>query len=193
MKKILLSLAVIAIVAVGAIGATRAYFSDTATISGNTFTSGNLDLRIDSNPAGDETYWWSEGFAAPTNYFANLYPGFSDHQIIDIKNVGTVTNDVATIRIERSNLDAWNQLPANMNVVITYDGDHDGNFNDSTPLSYTLAEFYANSNQLTLGPITSPDNIASVRIDWSIPTTAGNDIMNDSTVMNVIFGLTQVQ
>lgn len=45
MKKIMLSLAVIAIVAVGAIGATRAYFSDTKTSTGNTFTAGSINLN----------------------------------------------------------------------------------------------------------------------------------------------------
>jgi predicted ribosomally synthesized peptide with SipW-like signal peptide len=48
MKKILLSVAVIAIVAIGAIGATRAFFSDTETSTGNTFTAGAIDLKIDS-------------------------------------------------------------------------------------------------------------------------------------------------
>ena len=48
MKKILISLSVI--VAVGAIvaGATGAFFSDTETSTGNTFTAGAIDLKIDN-------------------------------------------------------------------------------------------------------------------------------------------------
>jgi predicted ribosomally synthesized peptide with SipW-like signal peptide len=48
MKKIIISLAIIA--AVGAIvaGVTTAYFSDTETSSGNTFTAGSIDLKIDN-------------------------------------------------------------------------------------------------------------------------------------------------
>lgn len=47
-KKILISLSVIGIVAAIAIGGTVAFFSDTETSTGNTFTAGTLDLKIDS-------------------------------------------------------------------------------------------------------------------------------------------------
>ncbi|MFA6254643.1 MAG: TasA family protein [Patescibacteria group bacterium] len=47
MKKIVLSLSVIAVVAALAIGATVAYFSDTEISSGNTFTAGSIDLKVD--------------------------------------------------------------------------------------------------------------------------------------------------
>ena len=48
MKKILLSMSMIAVVAVVAIGATGAFFSDTETSTGNTFTAGAIDLTVDS-------------------------------------------------------------------------------------------------------------------------------------------------
>jgi len=48
MKKIILSVAMIAAVAAIAIGATTAYFSDTETSTGNTFTAGAIDLKVDS-------------------------------------------------------------------------------------------------------------------------------------------------
>jgi len=47
-KKIILSLSVIGIVAVIAIGGTVAFFSDTETSTGNTFTAGAIDLKIDN-------------------------------------------------------------------------------------------------------------------------------------------------
>jgi len=47
-KRILLSLGMIIFVAVGAIGATGAFFSDTETSTGNTFTAGAIDLKVDS-------------------------------------------------------------------------------------------------------------------------------------------------
>ncbi len=49
MKKILTSLSVVAVIAVVVIGATTAFFSDTETSSGNTFTAGALDLKIDND------------------------------------------------------------------------------------------------------------------------------------------------
>jgi len=47
-KKILISLSVIAAVAAIAIGGTVAYFSDVETSTGNTFTAGSIDLKIDN-------------------------------------------------------------------------------------------------------------------------------------------------
>lgn len=48
MKKIVLSLSMIAVVAIIAVGATGAFFSDTETSTGNTFAAGAIDLTIDS-------------------------------------------------------------------------------------------------------------------------------------------------
>ncbi|OGC78272.1 hypothetical protein A2619_05670 [candidate division WWE3 bacterium RIFOXYD1_FULL_39_9] len=47
-KKILLSLALVAVASAAAIGGTIAFFSDTETSVGNTFTAGAIDLRVDS-------------------------------------------------------------------------------------------------------------------------------------------------
>ena len=69
-KGILLSLALVAFVGAAAVGATGAFFSDTETSTGNTFTAGAIDLRVDSQqhynnaicvPNPSETigdYWW---------------------------------------------------------------------------------------------------------------------------------------
>ena len=46
-KKILISLSVIAVVAVIGIGGTIAYFNDTETSTGNIFTAGSIDLKVD--------------------------------------------------------------------------------------------------------------------------------------------------
>src|SRR3989344_8311637 len=48
MKKILLSLSVVAAVAVVVVGATTVFFSDTETSTGNAFTAGAIDLKIDN-------------------------------------------------------------------------------------------------------------------------------------------------
>ena len=48
MKKILLSLSAIVFVAAAAAGATGAFFSDVETSTGNVFTAGAIDLKVDS-------------------------------------------------------------------------------------------------------------------------------------------------
>ena len=47
-KKLILSLSIIGIVAAIVVGGTIAYFSDTETSTGNTFTAGAIDLTIDN-------------------------------------------------------------------------------------------------------------------------------------------------
>ncbi len=71
MKKILLSLSMLALVGVIAAGATTAFFTDTETSTGNTFTAGSIDLKIDSTAHyngmicvannSDEYSWQYEG------------------------------------------------------------------------------------------------------------------------------------
>ena len=62
MNKIILSLSMIAFVAAIAIVGTGAYFSDTETSTGNTFSSGTMDFRI-------------------------ARPGDTDHKIFDVSNL----------------------------------------------------------------------------------------------------------
>lgn len=48
-KKIIVSLSMVAALAVVVVGATTAFFSDTETSTGNTFTAGAIDLKVDSD------------------------------------------------------------------------------------------------------------------------------------------------
>jgi len=61
-KKIIISLSVVGIIAAIAVGGTIAYFSDTETSVGNTFSSGTMDFRI-------------------------ARPGDTDHKIFDVSNL----------------------------------------------------------------------------------------------------------
>lgn len=206
MKKVLVSLSVIALVAIVAVGATRAYFSDTASITGNTITAGTLDLKVDQDPASDNQVW-SDGFDSGMS-FANLAPGYNGSQIIDIKNVGSVDGDVSVRLVMTNNAEnellaqesamgdnaAGNgnengELAQNLRVKISYSPNNDGVFTEK--YDFTLAEFAANPNQLSLGAITSESKIASVKLEWYVPTSVGNNIMTDSVGVNVVFGLEQ--
>lgn len=196
MKKIVLSLGMIALVATVAVGATRALFSDTATVSGSTFSTGTMDLRIDSNPSPDY-YDWSNGFSGVS--FNNLYPGYptnpgsgegKEHnwQVIDIMNVGNLDGN-ATIQLNRTS--DWNPLASNLTFTIYYDGGHTGAF-VPTGISGTLDAF---TGTYTLGPITGTDvgggKTASVKIVWTVPASAGNDIQGKSVTIDAVFGLEQ--
>lgn len=91
MKKILLSLAMIAMVSSVAVGATRAYFSDTETSTGNTFTAGTLDLDVDGNN-GKNTVKFT---------VANMKPGNQPNGTYRLNNVGSITGylDIESISV----------------------------------------------------------------------------------------------
>lgn len=206
MTKIIKSVAVIAFVAAIAVGATSAYFSDTATVTGSTFSAGTLDLKIDSDPS-PSGQTWSDGFASPI-VLANLAPGFAGEQIVDIKKIGTIDGMASVRLVVTSNKENtllplesaigdneagdsnWNgELANNIRVKISY-APNNTDFG-SVLYDYTLAEFNANSNQLPLGALSGSDKIASIKFEYSIPNSVGNNIMTDSVTVDTIFGLEQ--
>jgi len=74
-KKILISLSIIGIVAAIAVGGTIAYFSDTETSVGNTFTAGTIDISVnDMNP-------WDQSFT-----LADMKPCYTDYINFRIDN-----------------------------------------------------------------------------------------------------------
>lgn len=187
------SLFVIAAVAAIAGGATFAYYSDTATMSGNTFSAGTMDLRIDKDPSSKNQVW-SNGFTVPYSYLqqlglTNVAPGIKGHQDIDIKNVGTVNGGDVTIKLKRTT--SWNELASKLRFTIYFDDENNG-FNDegAAVVTGTLDEF--NGNMYTIGQL-NKDQIATVRIMWEVPTSAGNEIQGDTVTFDTTFGLEQVR
>src|SRR3989338_299350 len=108
MKKIIISASMITAVAVIVIGATGAFFSDTETSTGNTFTAGAIDLKIDStatyNGETVEAATWTEKDLVPTAdkffNFADIKPGDSGENTISLH----VINNYAWVCAEVSNL-----------------------------------------------------------------------------------------
>ena len=97
-KKIIISLITISVVGIIAVGGTIAYFSDTETSSGNTFTAGAIDLKVDNecsyNGQSVQECTWEE-----TDLDGHLFFSFSD-----IKP-GDWGED--TISLHVHNNDAW--------------------------------------------------------------------------------------
>jgi predicted ribosomally synthesized peptide with SipW-like signal peptide len=93
MKKILISLSIIGVVGAIAIGGTMAYFSDTETSTGNTFTAGTLDLVVTTSgtgPAGKTTVNENGDGFNDNVVFANLAPGDSGSIVWTITNNGSL-------------------------------------------------------------------------------------------------------
>jgi len=85
MRKVLLSLMTIALVGILIGGGVHAYFADTETSTGNTFTAGTLDLRVDS-----ENPWTSTAVTV-----SDMEPGVAAADVdLTCENVGTLTGDL---------------------------------------------------------------------------------------------------
>jgi predicted ribosomally synthesized peptide with SipW-like signal peptide len=193
MKSIIKSLLVITAVAAVAGGATYAYFSSQATVLGSTFSAGTMDIKVDANPNPDFQQWESS-FTVPSDYFVkNLYPGYpakGEHnwQVLDIKNDSTVDGN-ATIKFD---VTSWSTsaMGDDLNFTVYYDGENNGFGDNPTAIaSGSLAEW--NHNVYSLG-VLSANKIASVKIVWSVPASAGNEIQGASVILDTTFGLDQV-
>lgn len=110
-KKILLSLAVIGVAAAIAVGGTIAYFSDTETSTGNTFTAGAIDLKIDN-----ESYVTNEnGELVSSPGTSWVLSDLTDQLFFDFSDLkpGDVGEDTISLHVDSN--DAW----ACMNITLT--------------------------------------------------------------------------
>jgi predicted ribosomally synthesized peptide with SipW-like signal peptide len=200
MPKILLSLATISLVSVVAIGATRAYFSDTETSTGNSFTAGTLDLNLDGGNINVVKFTVSN--KAPgdsgTGYWA-VYNAGSIAGYLDLEGK-TVTNLENGCNEPESTSDATcdnpgsgqGELGASMNVDLFIDNDHDGVLEggdgDTSLYSGTLDGLAG----ATVADIALASLMTKyISLNWSIPTSVGNIIQSDSVQLDMTFELGQ--
>ena len=93
-KKILVSLAVIGVAAAIAIGGTIAYFSDTETSTGNTFTAGTIDISIDGQNPWTGTFAMDDMKPCYTDYINfRIDNDLSDPNPVNIFKKITVTDE----------------------------------------------------------------------------------------------------
>ena len=84
MKKILIPV-MACVLSLGLVGGAFAYFNDTETSTGNTFTAGTLDLVLSDDDETDQ-----DGVTATWVSPANWAPGDTVPATLTMKNIGTV-------------------------------------------------------------------------------------------------------
>ncbi len=194
--KIILSLVVIFAVATIAVGGTVAYFSDTETSTGNTFTAGTLDLNVDNGNINVVKFTVTD---------AN--PGATGGGTWKVNNVGSIAGYLDLEAISQTNNDndctepetaapdttcgaGEGELGANMDVVLFVDTDNSGTLNGAeTPIYSGKLSGIAANYDLNLALATGGTNY--ITMTWSIDSGVGNIIQSDSTVMNLSFELGQ--
>jgi len=125
MKKILVSISTVVIVAIVAVTATRAYFSDTETSTGNTFTAGTVNLAL-SKGSG-----YSDEWTGPIQTFSNMAPGVASAPFkVWFKNIGTIAGVMNVTVSGATENDAINQTGKYASIG-------EGDANDVGPVTFS--------------------------------------------------------
>lgn len=202
MTRIFTSLFIMIAAAAVIVGGTYAWQIQTDEITGITYSAGSADLKIDSDPSSTN-HTWVDGFDTHGAFDQeNLEPGGEiGEQIIDVQNTagagGTLSMQIdVTVNDENVCIDPEveandqgdleGELPQNLRIRVSFDANNDGNFD--VKYNKTLAEWDALELK-TLGDMVNTSGIASVKVEWWVPGSAGNEIMTDKVGMNIVFGL----
>lgn len=212
MRRILFAALALVLAIGGLVGAgTLAYFSDTATSSGNSFTAGNLDLKV-----SDANEGFGDGVSA-TWVMSNMTPGVTTvgPLSVNLQNSGSLAANHVQISFSHSIDEASNPVESDTNpastagqmakwieiVSMTYNGT---NF---LTLPYTDANIngFFDLEDLTLSPYTdvggpldnlvvpAPLGAGTRTFTMALKFNAGatNDIQGDTLTTVVTFALNQ--
>lgn len=214
-KKIILSLSVIGIVAAIAIGGTIAYFSDTETSTGNTFTAGTLDLKIDSEctyngQTSDQCGTWTlqDGDLTSQKFFnfSDVKPGDEGENTVSlhvydndawvcatIENLTNAENGCNEPEIGAEpacDQDANGELQNALEFTIWRDGNCDNQYNENDVYLVENADAANGTWALydsTTGAPLEGGTTACIGIAWNVPAGTGNEIQSDSLTGDISF------
>jgi len=179
MKKIILSLAIVGVVGAIAIGGTIAYFSDTETSTGNTFTAGTLNLAVNGQ---------NEGIIPVV--VGNIAPGWSRDITYTVKNTGTISGNLLLASGSSVNTEGTSSefqtagsgdLGENIDVNVVIEGEDKGTF--------TLNELTGVSDLLLTTLNAGIEK--TIVLHLSVDTTVDNTIQGDSVVADFTLALNQ--
>jgi len=195
-KKIIMSIVVIAIACSMVAGATTAYFTDTQTSHGNTFTAGTLDLNV--NGSDSNVVLFNDPILVPGNQPTAAYSLMNKGNIngyLNINNV-TVTNlengitapeasagDTTTDAGELGNL---------VNIHLYFDNDGSGYYSTGDVDIYNGKVSAMPSSFVVNKPINAGQTIKiqAVLDWWSSPND--NLAQGDTMTYSLDFALTQI-
>ncbi len=206
MKNIIKSLIVVCAVGAIATGATRAYFSDTATISGETFSTGTLNVEA----TGDETYYIRGGVGVRTEVpvvFKNLKPGDTMRQWITLHNSGTL--DIGSLTVQATNVtkndsNLLGQIKTSIigysngssNAYFTPDWNTGGkainNYLISGPVDIMSSGAMQYNQGVTNFTIPAGENDLII-IDYTVPTDMGNGYQGTTATFDLSFVASQIR
>jgi len=201
MKKII-GLTVAALLVIGMVGSgSWAYFSDTESSTNNSLTAGTLDLNING------------GNVAVTTFSATaVAPGDSGNGSSTLANVGDFSGELDITFSAVTNTggssgefgDSVGNLGAVAEIAVYLDVDQSGAWSagdiglksDGTTYAFPTALDYATIDSYDSDNFDAVETMAAsaadnFRVEWRVPSTAGNNIQGDSVSFNVTFTLEQ--
>ncbi len=193
-KKITLSaLSIVTALALTA-GATYAFFTDQATSTGNTFSTGNANLQIGQDTGDENTVAFGDSYLAPD--YSDLTPGFTSNSDFWLRNTssGTISLNILadlTVTAETPGSDATDNLKDNLLISWNCDTDDDGSLGNNTPSSEFSVNQWATGGNADLGTI-APNNAIFCRMTARVPSSATNEIAGDSLSFDGLFDATQL-
>jgi predicted ribosomally synthesized peptide with SipW-like signal peptide len=195
-----MSLMIIALVGALVGGGVYAYFSDTETSTGNTFTAGTLDLNLDSGNINVVKFTVS-----------GVKPGDSGGGTWTVANVGTIAGylDLESCNVteaigtttdpelaDEPTLSDTTQLGNYLMVHIFVDTNNNGSWDAGetdilgTNAAPVAINTIAASYNLNLS-LAASGGTNYITLKWSVATATGNRIQGDSVTLNITFELQQ--
>jgi predicted ribosomally synthesized peptide with SipW-like signal peptide len=177
-KKVLASVFIISMLAFAMGYGTMSYFSDKETSSGNSFTAGTLDLKVDGHDDG--------GATVPV-YFKvdNVKPSDSGSKDIVLSNAGTLEGkayihftNVLDDEGDNPEPETEGKLSENLYIIVSVGAE-------------TKVQGYLSDIECTDYELGTIGEGLTVTISWSISKDVGNGIMGDIVTFDIEFSLKQ--
>lgn len=172
-------------------GATFAFFTDTAISQNNTFSTGNADLQIAQDNAGQPASYGEE-IPAPAINETDIFPNFTKQYVFWLKNnsssaikldITTTFDDVVTT----GNADISNQLNSQFTCVT--DLDNNGTFDNPLATTGTQSINAWDANSIGMGQLNVKDGDSNSGADEAkcTMTITLNDVNNTYAGSSVRF------
>jgi predicted ribosomally synthesized peptide with SipW-like signal peptide len=199
MNRVLLGIMTIVLVCALIGGGVYAYFSDIETSTGNTFTSGTLDLNLDGGNANVVKFTVADvkpgDSGAGTWTVANVgtIDGYLDLESIGVaEGVGTTTDPELvdeTTHVDTNQL--GNYLLGHLFIDTNNDGGWDAGETDLFGTNASPAAINTVSANYSIGLSLTHGSSNYFTLAWSVPGSADNRIQGDNVTLGMTFELQQ--
>lgn len=192
MRRLLFSLISLGAVAVVAIGATRAYFTDTEEIRGNSISTGTIHMT-------------GTGSTLVPITISNLKPGDFNRKWVTFVNDGTLPIGFLSVNKENivDTVGLLSQIEVATQCARSDDAGNMAFFTDSWGTlgpKPTIATWFSNSDILdgpaffrTAAGVIDPGLSYTCAMDFTMPTTVGNAYQGQTATFDLIFTAEQVR